>query len=122
MLSNLEIEAKLIVSADGNRFVVVAHEHYIIVNFKDYKALDGVVKLATEKLKAKPSTSDKNSSKSSSGGTFKKLNELNDKIRELGLVVDIRVAGKTYVEFGSNKTARITASAVLGKIGSYFGL
>jgi hypothetical protein len=47
------------------------------------------------------------------------LQQLNDLARALGLVLDLRVAGKTYVTFGTGRTPKITLNAVLGKIGSF---
>jgi hypothetical protein len=50
------------------------------------------------------------------------LQQLHDLARTLGLVLDLRVAGKTYVTFGlpDRNSPKITLSAVLGKIGSFF--
>ncbi len=50
------------------------------------------------------------------------LQQLHDLARTLGLVLDLRVAGKTYVTFGlpDRTSPKITLSAVLGKIGSLF--
>jgi hypothetical protein len=50
------------------------------------------------------------------------LQQLHDLARTLGLVLDLRVAGKTYVLFGlpDRNSPKITFSAVLGKIGSFF--
>ena len=50
------------------------------------------------------------------------LQQLHDLARTLGLVLDLRVAGKTYVTFGlpDRTSPKITLSAVLGKIGSFF--
>jgi len=50
------------------------------------------------------------------------LQVIHDLARALGLVLDLRVAGKTYVTFGlpGRHSPKITLSAVLGKIGSFF--
>ena len=50
------------------------------------------------------------------------LQQLHDLLRRLGLVLDLRVGGKTYVTFGlpDRTSAKITLNAVLGKIGSFF--
>ena len=48
------------------------------------------------------------------------MQQLNDLARALGLVLDLRVAGKTYVTFGAGRSPKITLNAVLGKIGAFF--
>ena len=48
------------------------------------------------------------------------MQQINDLARQLGWVLDLRVAGKTYVTFGVQRTPKITLNAVLGKIGSFF--
>ena len=114
---NFDIEAQLVVSANDTSFVVVAQENYIILNFPNIKALENLKKLSGSENKPaeKPSVE-----KKANGGPLKKLQEVNDKIRDLGLVVDVRVNNKTYVEFGSNKTAKIKAAAIFGIIGFFF--
>ncbi|MEJ7658927.1 MAG: hypothetical protein WKG07_04545 [Hymenobacter sp.] len=51
-----------------------------------------------------------------------RLQQLHHLARRLGLVLDLRVAGKTYVTFGlpDRDSPKITLHAVLGKIGSFF--
>ena len=119
MAGKLEIEAQLAVSLNGYPFVVVAEENYIIINFKDSKAFDYITKNAAggPESKPKPTSTTK---KTSSGGPLKKLNEVNAIIRQMGLIVDVRVGNKTYVEFGSGNSARITVAAIFGKISSFF--
>lgn len=120
MGGSLEIDAQLILSLNGDRFVVVAEGNYIIVNFTDFKALERITsaggKSAPEAAPAKAAAS-----KKSSGGPLKKLNEVNSIIRRMGLVVDVRVGNKSYVEFGSGNSAKIKIAAIFGKIGSFFG-
>jgi hypothetical protein len=50
------------------------------------------------------------------------LQQLHDLAQRLGLVLDLRVGGKTYVTFGlaDRSSPKITFNAVLGKIGSFF--
>jgi hypothetical protein len=48
------------------------------------------------------------------------LQQINDLVRQLGWVLDLRVGGKTYVTFGVQRTPKISLNAVLGKIGSFF--
>jgi hypothetical protein len=118
---NFDIDAQLVVAVNDIQFVVVAQEHYIIVNFKDLNSLERLLKLAEKLSKAhSPKKKGKPAQPKSNSGPLKKLQELNDQILDLGLVIDIRVNNKTYVEFGSRKTAKITAAAIFGKIGSFF--
>jgi hypothetical protein len=132
VFSKLEIEAQLVVTANNVQFAIVAHEHYIIVNFPDFNSLDAMIKIGssyanalkpttTAPQEAEPEISKSGSGKAGIGGPLKKLHDLNGKIRDLGLVLDIRVNNKTYVELGSGKTAKITMAAILGKLGSFFG-
>ena len=119
---NFDIEAQLVVSVNDIQFVVVAQEHYIILNFKDLNSLERLLKVAKKLSEANsPKKKRKSSEPKANGGPLKKLQELNNQIRDFGLVIDIRVNGKTYVEFGSGKNAKITAAAIFGKIGSFFG-
>ena len=119
---NFDIDAQLVVSANGTNFVVVAQEHYIIVNFPDFKALESMKKLAgAGKSDSEKQVSGKNGSgEKKSGGPLKKLQQVNDQVRELGLVVDVRVNNKSYLELGSSKTAKIKAAALFGFVGSFF--
>ena len=119
---NFDIDAQLVVAVNDIQFVIVAQEHYIIVNFKDLNSLERLLKLAKKLSESNsPKKKAKTSETKSNGGPLKKLQELNDQILNMGLVIDIRVNNKTYVEFGSRKTAKITAAAIFGKIGSFFG-
>ncbi|MBK0402663.1 hypothetical protein I5M27_06680 [Adhaeribacter sp. BT258] len=115
---NFDLDAQLVVSANDSQFVVVAQQNYIIVNFPDFKALESLKKLNGPQKK---STGKTTSEKKSNGGPLKKLQQVNDKILDLGLVVDVRVNNKTYIEFGNGKSAKIKAAALFGIIGSFFG-
>jgi hypothetical protein len=106
----LDISAQLIISHNNDQFVLVAEENYIIVNFQDMKALERVT-----------GSGGGGSSKGSSGGGLQTLQKINDAVLALKLIVDIRVGGKTYVTFGTGNSAKITAAAIFGKIGSFFG-
>ncbi len=91
---------------------VVADENYVLVNFQDHQALERVLENVL------PPSVDK-----SSGGLVAKLEKANKLCRQLfdaGIVLDVRVNSKTYVELGSGTTPRITAQAVFGKVGSWF--
>lgn len=96
----------------GDQVLVVAEENFVIVNFKDHAALERVMKNLLP-----PSSSGKG------GGlleSLEKAKDVNLKIGQAGLVVDIRVNNRTYVELGSGPSPRITANAVFGKVGSWF--
>lgn len=97
----------MVISHDDDQIVLVADGNYIIVNLPSQKALDKL-------------TSGGGSGKSGGGGALKTLDQINDIVLAMKLVVDVRVAGKTYVEFGTGSRAKITASAIFGKIGSFF--
>ncbi|MFC5270009.1 hypothetical protein [Adhaeribacter terreus] len=118
---NFDIDAQLVVSANDTNFVLVAQDHYIIVNFPDFKALENMKKLApTGNGNSGNSNGNNIREKISSGGPLKKLQQVNDQVRELGLVVDVRVNNKSYIELGSSKSAKIKAAALFGIVGSFF--
>lgn len=107
-----EVSAQLVFSVLDDHVVVVAEENYIIVNFQDHAALERVL---TNVL---PPGSGK-----SGGGILENLakaKELNHVFLRNGLVADIRVNNKTYLTFGASEMPKITAHAVLGKVGSWF--
>ncbi|WP_210464626.1 hypothetical protein [Rufibacter roseolus] len=108
-----EIAGKLVLTVLEDHVLVVAEENYVIVNFKDHPALERVLQNVLP-----PSGPGK-----SSGGfasKMEKAKELNHWMLRAGLVVDVRVNNKTYVEFGTGNMPRITASAVFGQVGSWF--
>jgi hypothetical protein len=115
----LELEAQLVINLNGDSFVLVAEGNYIILNFTDLKTLERII--GAGKKPASQTKVKAVAPKTPGGNPLKKLNELNSLIRRFGLVVDVRVGNNTYVEFGSGNSARITAAAIFGKIGSFFG-
>ncbi|AKQ45349.1 hypothetical protein TH63_06395 [Rufibacter radiotolerans] len=107
-----DLSAQLVLTVQEDHVLVVAEENYVIINFQDHLALERVL----ENLL--PASSGK-----SSGGlvqSLEKSKELNQVILNLGLVVDIRVNNKTYIQFGVSSSPKISANAVLGKVGSWF--
>ena len=118
MLQNLDLDAELVITVNNIPFLIVAEENYIVVNFKEFNHLDQLMKVGS----AMSSTSDepKTEKKGSGGGPLKKLGDLNTKIREMGVMVELRVGTKTYAILGGNSPS-IKAAAIFGKIGSFFG-
>ncbi|MBC6990090.1 MULTISPECIES: hypothetical protein [Hymenobacter] len=109
MANALEIEARLVISHDGDDIQVAASGTYLIVNIPSQRVLD--------KLTSTPKGAPK---KPKAANAPDPLQQLNDLARRLGLVLDLRVAGKTYVTFGVGRSPKITLNAVLGKLGSFF--
>lgn len=111
MPSALEVEAQLVISWNGHALQLAAAGTYLILNVPSQGVLDqltaGPPKAAGAPKAAKPAGPDP-------------LQQLNDLMRGLGWVLDLRVGGKTYVTFGVQRTPKITLNAVLGKIGSFF--
>lgn len=112
----LDLWAKLTVDFDDARLLLVADGNKIILGVPDQKTLDRLTALG-EKAKSGKSAAPK----PAGGGPLASLQPLHDAVQRLGLVLDLRVGGKTYAEFGVGSGPRITAAAVLGKIGSFFG-
>ncbi|RSK24055.1 hypothetical protein [Hymenobacter metallilatus] len=111
MASGLDIEARLVVSFDGDDVQVAGSGGYLIVNFPSQRVLDKLTSGPTKDPNAPP--------KPKTAGPDP-LQQLNDLALRLGLVLDLRVAGKTHVTFGAGRSPKITLNAVLGKIGSFF--
>ena len=111
MPSALEVEAQLVISWNGHALQLAAAGTYLILNVPSQGVLDqltaGPPKAAGAPKAAKSAGPDP-------------LQQLNDLMRGLGWVLDLRVGGKTYVTFGVQRTPKITLNAVLGKIGSFF--
>lgn len=111
MPSALEIEAQLVISWNGHALQLVAAGTYLILNIPSQEVLDqltaGPPKVPGAPKGPKPAGPDP-------------LQQINDLMRHMGWVLDLRVGGKTYVTFGVQRTPKITLNAVLGKIGSFF--
>ena len=111
MPSELEIEAQLVISWNGHPLQLAAAGTYLILNVPSQEVLDqltaGPPKAPGAPKAPKPTGPDP-------------LQQINDLMRQLGWVLDLRVGGKTYVTFGVQRTPKITLNAVLGKIGSFF--
>ncbi|TGE28754.1 hypothetical protein [Hymenobacter metallicola] len=112
MARGLDIEARLVVTLDGDDIQIAGSGSYLIVNLPSQRVLD--------KLTSGPPKPPGQKKEKSAPGPDP-MQQLNDLARQLGLILDLRVAGKTYVTFGAGRTAKITLNAVLGKIGSFFG-
>lgn len=98
---------------DGDDIQIAGSGSYLIVNLPSQRVLD---KLTSGPPKPPGAKKEKPSGEKGADP----LQQLNDLARQLGLILDLRVAGKTYVTFGAGRTAKITLNAVLGKIGSFF--
>lgn len=114
MASGLEVEARLTVTwPGGHEIQLAASGTYLILNVPSQQVLD----LLTSGPPQPPGTP-----KPPKSAGPDPLQQLHDLARRLGLVLDLRVAGKTYVTFGlpDRNSPKITLNAVLGKIGSFF--
>jgi len=112
--NGLEVDARLVITwPGGHELQLAASGSYLILNVPSQQVLD----LITSGPPQPPGAP-----KPPKKPGFDPLQELHDLARTLGLVLDLRVAGKTHVTFGlPNRTSpKITLNAVLGKIGSFF--
>ena len=109
MPSALEIEAQLVITWNGQALQLAAAGTYLILNIPSQQVLD--------QLTAGP-PKPPGAPKKAPGAD--PLQQINDLARELGWVLDLRVGGKTYVTFGTQRTPKISLNAVIGKIGSFF--
>ncbi|WP_426491886.1 hypothetical protein [Hymenobacter sp. 102] len=112
MAKGLDVEARLLISLDGDDIQVAGSGGYLIVNLPSQRVLD--------KLTSGPPKDPNAPPEPRTGPRPDPMQQLNDLAHELGLVLDLRVGGKTYVTFGAGRSAKITLNAVLGKIGSFF--
>ncbi|MFD1872801.1 hypothetical protein [Hymenobacter bucti] len=113
MAKALDIDARLILTWPGGHEIQLAGSgSYLILNVPSQQVLD----LITSGPPQPPGAPKRPKPKTDP------LQELHDLGRTLGLVLDLRVAGKTHVLFGlpDRDSPKITLSAVLGKIGSFF--
>ncbi|MGI4865527.1 MAG: hypothetical protein ACRYFZ_16520 [Janthinobacterium lividum] len=116
MAKGLEVEARLTLTwPGGHELQLAAAGTYLILNVPSQQVLD----LITSGSPQPPGTP---KSPKAPGPKVDPLQQLHDLARSLGLVLDLRVGGKTYVTFGlpDRNSPKITLSAVLGKIGSFF--
>jgi hypothetical protein len=113
-IPQLDLWAKLAIDFDDARLLLVAEGNKIILGIPDQRTLDKLTALGDKGKKS-------SAPKPAGGGPLASLQPLHDAVKQLGLVLDLRVGGKTYAEFGIGNGPRITAAAVLGKIGSFFG-
>ena len=113
MASGLEVEAQLVLTWNGHNIQLAASGTYLILNVPSQDVLD--------QLTAGPPRPPGQPKPPKTKGPDP-LQQLHDLARRLGLVIDLRVGGKTYVTFGlpGRDSPKITISAVLGKIGSFF--
>jgi hypothetical protein len=107
-----EISGKLVLTVQQDHVLVVAEENYVIVNFKDHPALERVLDNVMPPSSAKGIAA--------LVTKLEKAKDLNQKMVQAGLVLDIRVNNKTYIEIGTGSSPRITANAVFGQVGSWF--
>ncbi|QNH60549.1 hypothetical protein [Hymenobacter sediminicola] len=112
MASGLDIEAQLVITFDGDDIQVAASGSYLILNVPSQRVLDKLTSGPPKDPNAPPKPKGRRGPDP--------LQQLNDLALQLGLVLDLRVAGKTYVTFGAGRSPKITLNAVLGKIGSFF--
>ena len=114
MPSALEVEAQLVITWNGHALQLAAAGTYLILNVPSQEVLDQLT-AGPPKVPGTPKVPKVPKSAGSDP-----LQQLNDLVRGLGWVLDLRVGGKTYVTFGVQRTPKITLNAVLGKIGSFF--
>ena len=107
----LEIEAQLVLTWNGHDLQLAAAGTYLILNVPSQQVLD-LLTAGPPPLPGAPKVP-----RPPGPGPMQQLNDL---ARQLGWVLDLRVGGKTYVTFGTQRTPKITLNAVLGKIGSFF--
>ncbi|RFP65050.1 hypothetical protein D0N36_11140 [Hymenobacter lapidiphilus] len=112
MASALDVEAQLVVTLDGDEVQVAGTGGYLIINFPSQRVF--------EKITAGPPKDPQAPPRPKGPPGLDPLQQLNDLARQLGLVLDLRVAGKTHVTFGASGSPKITINAVFGKIGSFF--
>ena len=111
MASALELEAQLVLTWNGHDIQLAASGTYLILNIPSQQVLD--------QLTAGPPRPPGAPKPPKKPGPDP-MQQINDLARQLGWVLDLRVGGKTYVTFGTQRSPKITLNAVLGKIGSFF--
>ncbi|GAA4386982.1 hypothetical protein [Hymenobacter koreensis] len=111
MVSGLDIEARLVITWNGHDLQLAGSGTYLILNIPSAQVLDELTGANNKRPGPKPPKP------ANAPDPMQQLNEL---ALRLGLVIDLRVAGKTWVTFGAGRGPKITLNAVLGKIGSFF--
>jgi len=111
LASGLDIQAQLTITINGDEVQLAASGAYLIVGVASQRVLDRLTSGPPKTLDAPPR---------SPGPKIDPLQQLHDLAQRLGLVLELRVDGKTYVTFGKGRRPDITFRAVLGKIGSFF--
>ncbi|WP_400190820.1 hypothetical protein [Hymenobacter sp. B81] len=111
MASGLDIEARLVLTWNGHDLLLAGSGRYLILNVPSAQVLDELTGAGQKGSGPKPAKS---------AGAPNALQQLNELMLRLGLVLDLRVAGKTWVTFGAGRGPKITLNAVLGKIGAFF--
>ncbi|SNC63746.1 hypothetical protein SAMN06265337_0941 [Hymenobacter gelipurpurascens] len=112
LAKGLEIDAQLVITLDGDDIKIAGVGSYLIVNFPSQRVFDKITSGPPKDPNAPKKPKDPNAPDP--------LQQLNDLALRLGLVLDMRVANKTHVTFGTGSSAKISLNAVLGKIGSFF--
>lgn len=111
MASGLELDARLTITIEGDELHLAASGTYLILSVPSQRVLD--------KLTSGP-PKDPHAPPRPPGPKADPLQQLHELAKRLGLTLELRVNGKTYVTFGQGKRPSITFQAVLGKIGSFF--
>ena len=121
MAEALEVEARLTLTwPGGHELQLVASGAYLILSVPSQAVLDLLTSGPPGAASQKDGAAKAPKAARSKGPD--PLQQVHELARALGLVLDLRVGGKTYVTFGlpDRSGPKITLSAVLGKIGSFF--
>ncbi len=116
MANGLDVEARLSLTwPGGHELQLAASGTYLILNVPSQQVLDLITS-------GPPSAPGEAKKPAPPGPPLDPLAQLHYLALTLGLVLDLRVAGRTYATFGlpGRTGPKITLSAVLGKIGSFF--
>lgn len=111
MASALELDAQLVLAFNGDEIQLVASAGHVVIDFPGQRLFDTLTS-------GPPGGSDSAKKPKSKG--VNPLQQLHELVQALGLVLELRVKGKTHVTFGKGDSAKISFHAVLGKIGSFF--
>ncbi|KAA9339740.1 hypothetical protein F0P96_03745 [Hymenobacter busanensis] len=111
MARGLDVEARLVITWNGHDLQLAGSGTYLILNIPSAQVLDALT--GADQKSSRPKAP-------KPANAPDPLQQINDLMLRLGLVLDLRVAGKTWVTFGNSRSPKITLNAVLGKIGSFF--